>query len=232
MYQYTTVPTCRGNTIGVFDDNCAAAFSMCPSGSGPLSTIWRRDNTNPTQPWQSTATTCFPGQLTQAGIPATAPTLTPEMIRSEWARTPFAVPGLSIQPPHNETLVTLPIYLTVTWSVTGYQPQQTRTVTLLGHTVQIRPTLRLFSYDFGDGHTIRTASPGGPYPTGDVQHPYPHSGTYRVNVSATYGGEYAVDGGSWFPINDTIVIAGTNYPIAVLTAENRLIPNPAPPPAA
>ncbi len=190
-------------------------------------TTWRQpaDSATP-QPWQRLNTTCQPDTIAQAGLPETVtPALTLAMIRNEWARTPFATPNLTLQPPRQETLVTLPVYATVTWSPTGYQPGQTRTTTLLGRQVDMRPTLHHFNYDFGDGTQLTTSSPGGPYPTGDVHHPYPHSGRYPIQVTATYGGEYSVDGGSWFPIGTTVQIPGPAVPVQVLTAENRLIPN-------
>ncbi len=177
-------------------------------------TTWRQpaDSATP-QPWQRLNTTCQPDTIAQAGLPESAtPALTLAMIRNEWARTPFATPNLTLQPPRQETLVTLPVYVTVTWSPTGYQPGQTRTTTLLGRQIHMRPTLHHFNYDFGDGTQLTTSSPGGPYPTGDVQHPYPHSGHYPIQATATYGGEYSVDGGSWFPIGTTVQIPGPAVP--------------------
>ncbi len=225
VFQYAVVPSCAGNAVGGMGEACASAFGLCPQGSGPLSVVWRRDVTTASAPgqWASSGTTCLPGSVASAGAVA-SPGLTYADIRSEWARTPFARAGLVIQPPGLETLVNLPTYFAVSWGQ-GFGPGQARTVTLLGHQVAMRPVLRHFEYDFGGGQSMRTMSPGGSYPDGDVRHTYLRSGRVSVQVIVIYGGEYAVDDGSWFPIAETIRIAGPASTLAVLTAENRLIPD-------
>ena len=86
----------------------------------------------------------------------------------------MATPTATTQPPGQRTLITLPVYFTAAWGTDGLRPGQTRTLTLLGHRVDLTIALRHYLYDFGDGTTTGpTTSPGGPYPTGDVQHPYP-----------------------------------------------------------
>jgi hypothetical protein len=90
--------------------------------------------------------------------------------------------------------------------------------------VRIRPALVSFTYHFGDGATAGpTASPGGPYPDGDIQHTYARPGRYTTRVDVTYGGHFSVDGGAWIPITETLAIAGPALTLQVATAVNRLI---------
>ncbi len=225
VFQYAVVPSCAGNSVGGMGEACGSAFGLCPQGSGPLSVVWQRDVTTGSAPgqWASSGTTCLPGVVASAGA-AASPGLTYADIRSEWARTSFARAGLVIQPPGLETLVNLPTFFAVAWGQ-GFEPGQARTVTLLGHQVVMRPVLRHFEYDFGDGQSLRTMSRGGGYPDGDVRHTYVRSGKVTVGVAVTYSGEYAVDGGSWFPIAETVRLEGPSSSLSVLTAQNRLIPD-------
>ncbi len=218
------VVTCPGNTLEDGDAfSCQAALAACRTqgpGAGPLAEVWRRTLNPGPGPWRKQGTTCFPRPTGRAPGPA----LTAELIRTAWSRTPFSAPVLTVQPPGGRTLINVPTYLQVHFSVKGYGPGETHTVTLLGHRVQIRPVLAGYRYGFGDGTAaMATMSPGGPYPEGDVTHTYPTPGTYRLTVEVDYSGEYSVDGGPWQPIRDTITIPGSSQDLQVLTAETRLL---------
>ena len=149
------------------------------------------------------------------------------MIREAWRHTRFAKPSFTIQPPHGVTLIRLKTYFKATWPTQGFQPGEIDTPPphqMLGHTVRIRPTLVAYTYDFGDGtHTGPTTSPGGTYPTGDITHAYPTKGTYHPKVTATYGGQFSIDGADWIPIPDTLDITGPTTTLAVKTAHNHLV---------
>ncbi len=107
------------------------------------------------------------------------------------------------------TLVTLPVYFSVSWPTAGYQPQEVDAVNLLGYDVRIRPTLEHFTYVFGDGTTFGpTTSTGGRYPDGDITRTYAKAGTYSTHVDITYGGEFSVNGGAWTRIPDTVAVPG------------------------
>jgi len=112
----------------------------------------------------------------------------------------------------------------VSWPATGFQPGEIDTITLLGTPVRIRPTLQGYTYVFGDGTSFGpTASPGGPYPIGDITHAYPTAGTYNARIDITYGGEFSVAGGAWIPIPDTVTVAGRLQPLTVKTVHARLV---------
>ncbi len=145
------------------------------------------------------------------------------MIQSEWSFTPFAAPQMSIQPVKNRTLVNLPTYFAASWPQDGYAPGEVRTVTLLGHSVGIKPILKSNIFDYGDGTTSGpTTSMGGTWPSGDIRHSYENAGAFTTSVRTTYGGQYSIDGGDWIDLPGTTVVTGPAEPLQVLTSTNRL----------
>ncbi|MBK7723600.1 MAG: hypothetical protein IPI32_15705 [Austwickia sp.] len=218
------VVTCPGNTITNGDAfTCPAAVAGCRHhgpNAGPLAIIWQRTLTPNPGPWTRHGATCFPRVNPH---PPAAPTHA--MISAAWSRTPFTKPTLIIQPPGGRTLIRVPTYLQAVFPEPGYGPGDIHTVTLLGHRVQIRPRLATYRYHFGDGTPpLTTTSPGGPYPDGDITHTYPTPGTVTLSIDADYTGDYAIDGGPWQPIGDTITITGTRHRLDILTAHTRLVP--------
>lgn len=151
------------------------------------------------------------------------PALTLAIIRQAFREVQFAKPSVRIQPEGNVTLVNLPTYYRVQWPDAGVQPQEVATVQLLGRSVRIRPLGRSFVYDFGDGARTRpTSDAGGTYPDGGIRHTYVHVDTAAVTVSATYGGEFSVDGGPWQEVGDTIQVAGPATALRVREARSHL----------
>jgi len=225
--EYLRVIACPGNsTTHPGQDPCLTATTPCRDkpGTGVLTRIYTRPPGNPTTPWQHLTDTCDPDPLTNPT--PTGPTLTD--IQHAFATTPFATPTTTTQPPDGHTLTTLPIYLTTTWTGPGYTPGQTRTLTLLGQHIDLAIKLDHYTYTFGDGtSTGPTTSPGGPYPTGDITHPYRRPGTYTPTTTATLTADYRLNNGPWQPINGTATRTTTGPTITVHTATNRLHPNPA-----
>ena len=209
-FGYASVYACQFNTPDGADVLCAGAAQACAGntpeqGQGPMVRLYRRELNaagNPITGWTTIGTTCYP-EL----VPG-KPVLGMGQILAAFRNTPWAKPTVHIQPEGNATLVTLPTYFAVTWTQAGFQPGEADTVTLLGQQVQIRPTLESYSYVFGDGTTLGpTASPGGPYPSGDITHAYPKAGTYDTHIDITFGGEFTLDGGAWITIPDTVTVA-------------------------
>lgn len=221
------VIACAGNSI---DDPrtelCANAMTLCVGkpGVGALTRIYQRP-AGSTEPWQLAEETCDPDAV--EGPAARDTTLAD--IEREFAATPLASPGATLQPPGNTTLVTLPVYFTATWphadtAGAGYRPGQTRTLTLLGHRVDLTITLAHFVYGYGDGaDSGPTSSPGGPYPGGDITHAYPRAGTYTPTITAVLTASYRIDGGPPRRIASTATRAATLPTLTVLTARNRLL---------
>ena len=224
VYQYSTVLRCDGNGPDHQEFICPNALNYCQQVQqvpGPWVFIYRRVDTGADVygPWEQAGTTCYPDVVPGKR----APQLTLAMIEHAWSVTPFAKPQVSIQPVGNRTLVTLPTYFRASWPDAGYAPGEVRTVTLVGHAVRIKPTLKSNTFDFGDGSTSGpTRSMGGTYPAGDIRHAYDAPGSFTTSVRTTYGGQYSVDGGAWADLPGTTVVAGPAEPLRVLTSTNRL----------
>ena len=194
-------------------------------GSGMMSYLYVRPVG--TRTWTQLSKTCQPDRYTPAA-PDSPGTLTPAEIRRAFDETPFATPTGSTQPPGGKTLVNLPTYFALTWPTQGYRPGQTRTLTLLGQTVDLRLTSTGHTYHFGDGSTLGpTPSPGGPHPTGDITHTYRAAGTYTPTATTTISADYRIDGGAWQPLPGTSTQTTTFATLTVLTATNRLTADPA-----
>ncbi len=60
-----------------------------------------------------------------------------------------------------------------------------------GVDVVVSPTE--YTWEFGDGSTLTTASPGRPYPAFDLTHEYTELGAARISLSTTWSAKYRVD---------------------------------------
>ena len=227
-FQYTSVYDCPSNgpSNQDLDLPCNGSTQACAGntpeqGQGPRLRLYRREidaRGMGITGWQPLGTTCSPELV--PGKPAVG--LGP--ILAAFHNTPFAEPAVHIQPEGNITLVTLPTYFAVTWPKAGFQPGEVDTVTLLGHRVQIRPTIEGYTYLFGDGTSFGpTTSPGGRYPNGDITHAYPKAGTYDTHIALTYGGEFSFDGTAWLTIPGTATVEGPTQAVTVKTAHARLV---------
>jgi hypothetical protein len=202
--------------------NQACAGNTPAQGQGPQVRLYRREldvNGKPKDvTWKSIGTTCFP-QL----VPG-KPVLGMDLILQAFHNTAWAEPTVHTQPEGNVTLVTLPTYFQVIWPQAGYQPGEIDTTTLLNTPLRIRPTLKSYTYVFGDGTTSEpTTSPGGTYPDGDITHTYPKAGTYTSHIAITYSGEYSTNNSEWIPIDDQVTVSGAPQILTVKTAHPRLV---------
>jgi hypothetical protein len=228
VFEYTSTTACQFSTPGApgADTLCTGAVQACAmntpaQGQGPQIRLYRREldpNGAALAGWVLVGTTCFP-EL----VPG-KPVLGMGLILAAFHNTAFSKPTVHMQPEGNVTLVTLATYFEVKWPPVGFQPDEVDTVTLMGSQVRIRPTNQGYTYFFGDGTSEGpTSSPGGTYPNGDVTHTYAKAGAYDSHIDITYGGEFSVDGGEWFPIDDTVSIPGQPQTVIVRTAKARLV---------
>ena len=112
----------------------------------------------------------------------------------EFKRLQWPSSELKVQPPGGETLVNLEtIFYTDNSSAT------LRQVRLAGRSVTIEATPASYGWDFGDGTTTTTTSPGRAYPDHDVFHVYASTGTVAASVATTYAGRFRIGDGSWQP---------------------------------
>ncbi len=229
LVQTVVTPGCPGNNPNITgrpsDGACQHLVATCNDPGdvpGSIIWIWQRP-ANGDGPWQHVGSRCaHDGADTP---PPAAPVITPAMVQRAFRDLPFAQPRTHVQPEGNITLVNLPTYYQVRWPTTGYQPDETAAVTLLGLTLQIRPTLTSYTYDFGDGTRHGpTTDPGGTYPHGRIRHTYRDTAAAEpVRTTATYSGQYRLPGGTWQDIGITVPITGPTTTVIVKQARNRLI---------
>ena len=91
-----------------------------------------------------------------------------------------------------------------------------RTVTLLGHSVQLDARPVRFTWVHGDGTRATTTRPGRPYPAKDVTHRYEQPGEgLRARVDTTYAVRYSIDGGDWADLGETLTAPGPSTTLDV-----------------
>lgn len=92
-------------------------------------------------------------------------------------------------------------------------------------TVEATPTF--WTYDFGDGHTLSTRSPGHPYPDHDTFHEYELPSPERaITLTAEWTGRYQVDGSPvWRDIDGVALTTTTSAPFRVEERTSRLVDN-------
>lgn len=142
------------------------------------------------------------------------PVLTPRRILEEVRRV--GLPSMSVQAPP-ETFVN---YETVVYTRAA---TFTRTVNLLGFTVDIEATPSEFLWNYGDGATETTTSAGRPYPATDITHTWTDAHhTFHPSVDVTYQIRYRVNGGTWQTLADTITAQGPEGDVRIREATGML----------
>lgn len=117
-----------------------------------------------------------------------------------------------------------PHALPVDWTVTGkptafWADASVRTFSaeLLGFPLQVRATPIEFHWDFGDGNSTSTTSPGQEpsHPQdGSITHTYSTKGQRTVTLTTVYTGEYNY-GSGWSTIPGTAVVESDGLPMTV-----------------
>ena len=85
---------------------------------------------------------------------------------------------------------------------------QTLTTTMLGQEVSIQAIPVRWTWDYGDGsETLSNPHPGGPQyefnQETTTSHQYQETGTFPVNLTTDYRGQFSVNGGPWIAIPGT-----------------------------
>ena len=94
----------------------------------------------------------------------------------------------------------------------------TRTVSILGQQVRLEIAAQSFRWEHGDGATTTTATPGAPYPSREVTHRYPRTGTVQHRVVVTWGAQWSLNGGPLQPVAGTVTTVGPASPLQVAEA--------------
>ncbi len=90
--------------------------------------------------------------------------------------------------PNSEPLAQLPVYF---WSDARTIFSIATSILGIGVNVSLSPS---FAWDFGDGATLTTTDPGGPYPNKGVVHTYAHPGHYTTTLAISWAGSWAAQG--------------------------------------
>ena len=140
------------------------------------------------------------------------------MVRREMERLDWPRARLEVQPPDGQTLVNFD----TNFFTRDTEPTR-QTVTLLGQRVEIEAAPTEYTWDYGDGSSETTTSPGAAYPDLDVTHEYADPGQVSPSVATTYSGRYRINGGGWEQIPGTLTLPGESVELRVRSASPRLV---------
>jgi PKD repeat protein len=113
-------------------------------------------------------------------------------------------PGLSVKvQPVGRTLVNLDTIV-----YTDESKVSVNTVTLLGFPVVVEATPMSYTWNFGDGKTLTTTTPGKAYPAKEITHKYLKRGNVSVTLTTNYAARYNVAETGWQYVDGTVPITG------------------------
>jgi hypothetical protein len=143
-----------------------------------------------------------------------------EQVLSETKNVVFPQLGVKVQPA-GRTLVNLDTIV-----YTDESKVSTKTVVLLGFPVVVEATPMTYTWNFGDGATMTTSTPGKPYPSKEITHKYLKRGGVNVSVTTHYAARFNVDGTGWQYVDGTVGIGGPATPLLIREAVPVLVDPP------
>jgi hypothetical protein len=195
----------QGQTGGI---QCGGAATSCPPGQfRRIVLLLRPGDTD----WQEVGLVCLVG-----GAPLTVDELSDELSDVVVEQVPDLDPSYQ---PSGRTLVGLPAIFD------AGQPRTLgeRRFTLVGFDIVLRGRAT-WTWTFGDGSSMVTEEPGGPWPTKDVTHEYTHAGAYEVGLSTEWRAWFTVDGmGPWPVAGNAVVQTAPALPLQVMEARAELV---------
>ena len=124
-----------------------------------------------------------------------------------------------VQPPNGKTLVNLETNFYTTNTDDTDIP-----VRLVQSDVVVSARPIAYRWNFGDGSSLTTTSPGAPYPELDVSHVYDQTEKVVVSVDTQYGdASFTVDGGPPEAIPSTLWVPGATQDLEVVEALPQLV---------
>lgn len=134
--------------------------------------------------------------------------------RLEWPAS-----RLTVQPVGGKTLVNLD-----TNFYTSNNKPTSISVRLIESDVVVTARPVAYRWNFGDGTSTSTTSPGAPYPDLDVAHAYGHVEQVAVSVDTQYGdASFTVNGGPPESIPSTLWVAGAAQDLEIVEALPQLV---------
>ena len=159
--------------------------------------------------------------VTAEMCPREAPSVDP-LVLAQRVRDHLRVPGLEIVSNPARGLVGLKTWF---WIEGGGQPLSD-SLSAFGVRVDVQALPVSYQWDFGDGTTVTTASPGNPYPQrSPLTHVYErssagHPGGYRVSVATVFDVRWRANGGRWRTLPGITRTSERSYPVAESQAVN------------
>lgn len=108
--------------------------------------------------------------------------------------------------------------------------EQEFTFETLGDQVTIRAWPVAHDWNYGDGTTRTTQTPGNAVPESDwllvetpTSHVYGETGDYNVVLTTRFNGDYSVNGGPWIPIAGQAAVESEPHFISIWRSDNRLV---------
>lgn len=197
--EYRWRSACAVSNVSGDSVSCAAA-RVCPDPGQEQWILWGRPEGGV---WSILATQCHAGTPpVPTGPTAPRPQVTPGMVLREVRR--MGLPSVQIQvQPARATLVNFDTIFYAT------RPTFDRSITLIGYDVDIAATAVTYTWKTGDGGSMRTDGPGGPFPSKEIVHRYSKAHvTVRPSVDVTYRVRFRIDGGGWQTIGQPLTAAG------------------------
>lgn len=99
-------------------------------------------------------------------------------------------------------------------------------MTLLTYAVTVKVTPEKYYWNFGDETGGTTSKPGSKPRPGDepaIGHDYQKTGAKTVGMTATFSGEFSVDGGPWLPIDGFAHVASNEISMDVYRFHRYLV---------
>lgn len=215
---YARAPLCNVGSAYLapgIDGECSPPDGTVPvPGCGddaPVEPLWRRTRpsaaTDDWSRWQMLSGWVCPEDLL------------PPFPQADFRRLTIAPLAAHRQPARDEVLVNKPL---IVYADAEHRTFRTSLFTY-GIDVDVYPVE--YAWDFGDGETLTTTSPGNPYPSFDVAHTYREATSATVVLTTTWKGTYRVDedpDGEWRDISGTATTTTTLDPFDVIELRSRL----------
>lgn len=142
-----------------------------------------------------------------------------DLVVAQFETLDWSPSAVVVQPPGGRTLVNLD----TNFFTANVQPSSIP-VRLQGQTVVVTARPIAYRWNFGDGMSTTTTSPGSPYPNLDVAHVYEQVDEVAVSVDTQYGdASFTVNGGPPESIPSTLWVAGAAQDLAVVEALPQLV---------
>lgn len=170
----------------------------------------------PEEPVQPNRPEVTPSMVVAARIPRPED-VTWEQVLSEVKDVAFPQLSVKVQPA-GRTLVNLDTIV-----YTDQSKVSTHTVTLLGFPVVVEAMPMSYTWNFGDGSSVTTTTPGRPYPAKDITHKYMKKGQVGLTLTTHYAARFNVAGTGWQYVEELVPITGPATALQVREAVPVLV---------